>query len=159
MKRFSILLFCCCFFGCKAHDSKEEDLKASALKLQSYQTYVFDNPFEKNVLHALVLVLEQEGYEIKNIHYDLGFINAQKTSATVQLTSQEKAPTKLEMTANIYKENNQTKVKVNFITKTFDNQGIVKSLDILTDQKLYEHFFFKIRKKISQAKDRNITKS
>jgi len=160
-KVFYIALCSLCFVSCY-QNSRDKELKKSALPIKPHQVVYLNIQDRQVVMHALASVVESEGFVIKNINYSLGFINAVKnvssndTSYTqiYDETSLDVPPQSLELTANVTPKKEGMRIKVNFVTKSFDKTGIIKGLHMVKHQKYYETFFDKIIAKAQPAQSR-----
>ena len=61
---------------------------------------------------------------------------------------------KTEVSANVTEYGKTTKVRVNFIVKTYDNRGDPLEIKKIEDQKFYQEFFTKVDKGIFIQKEK-----
>lgn len=131
------------------------------LEVRQMQTYVFDVSDFKLVMKAMLNVLQDEGYVVKNVHLDLGFLTSTKEvdvegSGTRFWTSlfgmypdtRWQKTNVIDATANITEFGKQTKVRVNFQIKQLDNFGNVITVSQVQNPDFYQDFFSKVSKSI-----------
>ena len=108
---------------------------------------------------AIAKVLKDQGFTIKTIHYDLGFVSATKeidkafAQTLVSEGHQGALPDTLEITANLIQRKEDTKVKIHFVSKSFDHSGIVSALEMVANQNVYHQLFEKISTYIQPKKE------
>ncbi len=152
---------------------KKSEGEQTQLQVRQFQTREFDTNDIKLVMKALINVLQDDDFIIKNAVVDLGLISASKEiDLTAKGTSQSdfweeffKAifsdaksrrndPTiynKLkivEATINVSEYGTRTKVRANFQAKILDNRGNPVEVFTVDDEKFYRDFFAKVDKGI-----------
>lgn len=141
------------------------------LQTREYQTREFDTNNTKLILKAMINVLQDDGFVIKNADADLGLLFATKEvniSKSGGTTSQEfwnqifesmskrqqphsKEPTYnkikiVEASINVSELGRRSKVRANFQAKILDNLGNAVDVYSIEDQKYYQDFFMKVDK-------------
>ena len=126
------------------------------LQIRQLQTRVFETPDDKAVLKAMVNVLQDDGYIIKDANAELGILAATKEyeeenpffeNLFVHPTREEKSSV-VEVSANISKHGEKCRVRANFQIKTFRVDGSVKKAGRIEDEQHYTEFFTKVHKGI-----------
>ncbi len=130
------------------------------LQIRQFQTRIFDEEDTKMVLKAIVNVLQDEGFIIREASSDLGILHAVKEKeesspggiflATLFGGNDARwnANSVMECTANVSEFGKQCKVRVNFQSKVLDNKGAVVKVRQVDDLKFYQTFFEKVDKGI-----------
>jgi hypothetical protein len=137
-----------------------EDPVATQLQTREIQTRNFDTQDTKLVMKSMMNVLQDEGYMIKNAVIELGLLSAEKNlnienkgaafiatlacGANARWSKQQI----IEASANISEFGLQTRVRINFQIKTFDNLGCVQDIVAVNDPLFYCSFFEKVSKGI-----------
>lgn len=138
--------------GCSGHT--EPVTKRASTALRPHQISFYQTNNTKALMEAISKILQEEGFSIKTIHYDLGFVSATKKilkEEAVALASEEyqgPTPDTLELTANLIQKDDLMKVKIHFVTKSLDDRGIVRALEMVGEEKIYKEFFSKISRHI-----------
>lgn len=133
----------------------------SQLEIRQMQTHVYDVCDFKMVMKAMINVLQDESYVVKNVQLDVGFLNATKETdienSTVRFwlgmlgTSDNTRFAKMsqiDVTANVTEFGKRTKVRANFQFKKLDNYGNVIAVYQIQDPEFYQNFFSKVSKSI-----------
>ncbi|MCH9634522.1 MAG: hypothetical protein S4CHLAM7_12750 [Chlamydiae bacterium] len=158
-KRFFILLggaFLLVLSGC-SHFTPEP--KRTQLEIRQMQTHVYDIKSFKLVMKAMLNVLQDEGFVVKNIQLNVGFLTATKEvdieSPGVRFWGGAFATpdrwikmSVIDVTANVSEFGSRTKVRVNFQMKKIDNYGAVVGVYQIQDPQFYQDFFAKVSKSI-----------
>lgn len=130
------------------------------LEVRQMQTFLFDVSDFKMVMKAMLNVLQDEGFVVKNVHLDLGFLTSTKEVdvesrgnrlwvaifGTPDMRWQK--TNIIDATANVTEHGTQTKVRVNFQIKQLDNFGNVITVKQIQEAEFYQDFFFKVSKSI-----------
>ncbi|MCH9633059.1 MAG: hypothetical protein S4CHLAM6_14100 [Chlamydiae bacterium] len=132
----------------------------SQLEVRQMQTHVFDVSDFKLVMKAMLNVLQDEGFVVRNVHLDLGFLTSTKEVDVEDKSSRlwtavfgtpdtrwQKTQV-IDATANITEHGKQTKVRVNFQIKQLDNFGNVITVSQIQEAVYYQDFFSKVSKSI-----------
>ena len=168
MKRLFILPLLLAFWGGGCFWGTQAPPK-TALEIREFQTRTFDTKNQKLVIKALLNVLQDEGFLVKNADANLGFLTATKEidlgndSGGFAFTlggSNNKEPTRyrklkvLDATANVSEYGQQTRVRVSFQQKILDNMGAVMESKQVEDPEFYQDFFGKVDKGIFIQKEK-----
>lgn len=159
---FVLLLF---IYGCA---TTHEELKPGKTQLQirEFQTRVFDVSDAKLVMKALINVLQDNGFIVKNAVPDLGLISAEKAvdienktesawlSFWLGYNAEWKKASVIECTANVNEYGKQVRVRVSFLAKILTNKGGIKEIKQVDDEKYYQEFFSKVDKGIFIQKEK-----
>jgi hypothetical protein len=126
------------------------------LQLREMQQRVYDNPDKAKVLKAIINLLQDDQYMIKNVDTNLGYFNAVKEK-TRYVTDLREVPLKdiYEATVNVTEYGGKSKVRVTFYYKCiwlahkwFGDiipEKELGSTDIY-DANFYQDFFMKLDK-------------
>jgi len=135
------------------------------LQIREFQTRRYDTNDTKMVMKAMLNVLQDEGFIVKNANLELGLLTATKEVdvenkgeafwASFWLGSQAtwKKNSIIEASANISEFGTQTRVRINFQRKILDNKGAVLEVEQVEDEKFYQNFFSKVDKGIFIQKE------
>ena len=146
----------------------------SQLEVRQFQTRDFDTDDDKLVMKAMLNVLQDDGYVVRNAVVELGLITATKETdlspgrsggddvglfgGTVIVggpgnvvvgTGGEQRFRKTEVvdfTGNVSEFGAQTKVRVSFQRKVLDNRGEVVAVKAVDDAEFYQNFFSRMDK-------------
>jgi len=171
MKKGIILVVSMSFlaFGCVTTGVSPQKTQ---LEIREFQTREFDTKDFKMVMKALLNVLQDDGFIVKNADTELGLLQAtkevdvenesEKTTAIAQMyipivnmfgSGEWKKNQIIECSCNISGFGDQTRVRVNFQAKTMNNFGDVKSVQHVQDETFYQEFFSKVDKGIFIQKE------
>jgi hypothetical protein len=118
------------------------------------------------ILKAIVNVLQDEGFIIKEANTELGILSATKEVdvestgeafvATLFLGSNAKwnKNSVYEATANVSEFGAESRVRVIFQVKTYDNRGGVSDVKHIEDANYYQSFFAKVDKGVFIEKEK-----
>lgn len=146
------------------------------LQTREFQTREFDTNDVKLVMKAMLNVLQDDGFVVKNAVVDLGLLTATKE---IQLTGQPTASDsywseafaallsgrsnqgnrqqqdqrynkfkQIEASVNVTEQGRRSRVRANFQAKTLDNTGNPVEVYVIKDPKFYQDFFAKVDKGI-----------
>lgn len=131
------------------------------LEVRQFQTRTFDTSDVKMIMKAMLHVLQDDGYMVKQANLDLGFLSATKEKDIENgwdsfwseiMYRRRKARWRktliTECTANVSEFGLKTKVRVTFQEKLLDNHGDVLKIRQINDAKFYQQFFSKLNKGI-----------
>ena len=136
------------------------------LQIREFQTRSYDTKDTRMVMKALLNVLQDDSFIVKNANVDLGLITATKEvdvenkgEAVVALlfageNARYKKNSTIESSVNVSEFGSQTKVRVNFQTKMMNNKGEVMDVRQIDDAKYYQEFFGKVDKGIFIQKEK-----
>lgn len=146
------------------------------LQTREYQTREFDTNDVKLVMKAMLNVLQDDGFVVKNAVTDLGLLTATKEIQLDNRTASDKywldaidlvldprgssnrnrsnqdvrynKFKQIEVSINVSELGRRCKVRANFQAKILDNTGSPVEVSPITDQKFYQDFFVKVDKGI-----------
>lgn len=139
--------------------------KPTQLQVREFQTREFEVKEPKKVMKALLNVLQDEGFIVKNADVELGFLSATKETdlgygggifwpAKKGEENRYKKTSVVETTANVSEYGKGCRVRVNFQEKILDNLGGTAEVNQITDGKYYQDFFIKVDKGIFLQKEK-----
>jgi hypothetical protein len=132
----------------------------SQLEIREMQTQEFDTTATKTVLKAMLNVLQDDDFMIKQVNPEMGFFSGTKTLDTEDSlaktwgylwwgpSAQWVENTVVDCTANVSEFGDKTRVRVNFQAKLMNNKGGVEKVSTVDDPKFYQTFFSKVSKGI-----------
>lgn len=135
----------------------------SALEIRETQTRQLHGYGRGEAMKALVDVLQDEGFMVKNAVIELGLVSAVKevdvseTSARVMSTiifgdeARWNKTSIMEATANVTplqheRSGESVRVRISFQSKTLNNRGEVEAVEEVRDGAFYQSFFSKLDK-------------
>ncbi len=138
--------------------SRSQEQPMTQLQIREIQTRSFENKDAKAVLKEMINVLQDDAFIVKHANLDLGLLSGEKDIDiedpwnrffSVVHNGHQASWNKnavIEVSANVTQFGENTKVRVNFQRKIFDNFGrVVKVLQIY-DEHYYQEFFNKVHK-------------
>lgn len=164
--------------GCTIIRQPEQQVRTPQTQLQTreYQTREFDTNDVKLVMKAMLNVLQDDGFVVKNAVMDLGLLTATKEiqladksasnkywgdaldlvfdtrgSSSRNRTTQDARYNKfkqVEVSVNVTELGKRCKVRANFQAKILDNTGSPVEVSPISDPKFYQDFFMKVDKGI-----------
>lgn len=149
--------------GCSA-TNVESKKNQTQLQARQFQTRSFDTQDVKLVMKALLNVLQDDGFIVKNAVPDLGLISAEKSidiedkNTAFLLTFLDKnakweKASMIECTANVSDYGKHVRVRVNFQRKIVNNNGGLMKVEQIADDAYYRDFFNKVDKGIFLQKE------
>jgi hypothetical protein len=157
------ILLCTITFGCVTTDVNTQK---SQLQIREFQTRTYDTNDSKMVMKAMLNVLQDDGYIVKNAVVDMGLLSAEKSvdiqnkgeAFMIQLFGGQNAVYKkasiIECSANVSEYGKECRVRVNFQVKIMDNKGGIMKIEQINDEKYYQDFFAKCDKGIFIQKEK-----
>jgi hypothetical protein len=155
---FILFSFFCVITSCAPR--QPEPPPKTQLEIREFQTRTFSTENVRLVMKSMLNVLQDEGYIVKNVALDLGFLTAAKEE-DIEHSSDRfwmgLAAGKdarwikhkiIEATCNVTEFGNQTRVRVNFQQKIMDNHAAIVTIKQITDEHFYQDFFSKVDKGI-----------
>ncbi len=136
------------------------------LQIREFQTRTYGTNDIKMVMKAMLNVLQDDGFIVKNASVELGLLSATKEvyienkgeAFVATLLDRKNARWKknsiIESTANVSEFGKECRVRVNFQLKVMDNRGGVVDIQQIEDQKYYQDFFSKVDKGIFIQKEK-----
>ncbi len=130
------------------------------LEIRQFQTRTYETTDTKMVMKAMLNVLQDDAFIIKNAQLDLGLLSASKemdieNSSMATFHALFSSPDNrwkknqiIEMSGNVSEFGTTTKVRVNFQQKTLDNMGGTVNVSQILDPEFYQDFFIKVSKGI-----------
>ena len=135
------------------------------MQIREYQTRMYDTTDTKMVMKAMLNVLQDDGFIVKNAVVELGLLSAEK-QVDIESTGEAflatffagsaatwKKARCIDCTANVNEYGDQVRVRVNFQMKVLNNKGGIMKLEQVKDQKYYQNFFSKVDKGIFIEKE------
>ena len=110
------------------------------------------------IAKEVIQLLQDEGYMVKNVNTDIGLITAELNTNIETFGSKFwavvfrgkrarwKKHSVVEITANISEVSNQSKIRVNYLLRIYDNLGRVVDVHQILDDEVYDDFFDRIQK-------------
>ena len=141
--------------GCMGH---HQEPAMTQLQIREIQTRSFASKDAKSVLKEMINVLQDDAFIVKQANLDLGLLSGEKDvdiengwnrffnamASGSQATWNKNVL--VEVSANVTQFGEDTKVRVNFQRKIFDNFGRVVKVIQIYDQAYYQDFFSKVHK-------------
>lgn len=149
----------------KLFEGKRKPKAKSQLEVRQMQTREYETKDNRMVMKAMLNVLQDDGFIIKQANADLGFFHGTKevdredTLAKVWGTFWEgsratwKENSIVDCTANVSDFGENTRVRVNFQVKVMNNKGGCEEVYQIDDSKYYQDFFSKVDKGIFIEKE------
>lgn len=123
------------------------------LEPSDFQTQVYETEDLKTVMKAILNVLDEEGYLVKNATLELGFITATKEvpleKVEAALFGSWEKTGMIEATINVNQQGKACRVRTDFQAKKLDNRGSVVEAKPITQERFYRDFFRKVEKGIA----------
>jgi len=158
MKQIFVISILISFFitNCASFPKTEK----TQLQIRAFQTRTYDITESKLILKAVLNVLQDDGFIVKNAVPEIGLLTATKE---IDIEREiESIPAFLfggtaaswikssiiDATCNISDFGDKYKVRVNFTQKILDNRGNIVQIRQIDDQKFYQTFFTKLDKSI-----------
>ncbi len=151
----ALFLIAFLFTGCSYNSPKNE---MTQLQIREIQTRTFASRESKTVLKEIMNVLQDDQFIVRNANAELGLVTGEKemdvsSGWSIFLSSLAKGEhatweknAVIEISANVTQYGDDTKVRVNFQKKVYDNRGGVVSTRHIYDQEFYQDFFTKVDK-------------
>lgn len=151
------LFLCLLIFGTGCVTTTQEE-PITQLQIREIQTRTFESKDAKAVLKEMINVLQDDAFIVKHANLDLGLLSGEKdvdiengwhAFCSVMANGQQARWNKnalVEVSANVTQFGSNTKVRVNFQRKIFDNFGRVVRVVQILDQNYYQDFFTKVHK-------------
>ena len=122
------------------------------------QTRTYVGHDGRSVSNEVIQILQDEGYMVKNVSTDIGLITAELDTNIEKFGSKFwavifsgrnarwKKHSVIEMTANITEAESQSKIRVNYLVRVFDNLGRVIDVHQVLEDEIYIDFFNRIQR-------------
>jgi len=164
MKKYFVfpIIFCLLSVGCATTPTPQK----TQLQIREFQTRSYETNNSKMVMKAMLNVLQDNGFIIKNAVLDLGLLSAVKEVDIENkgeafcaiffagVHARYKKSSIIEATVNVSEFGNQCRCRVNFQLKTLDNKGGIIKLKQVQDAKFYQRFFSQVDKGIFIEKEK-----
>lgn len=165
MKKLCILLLVSIMpiFGCLTTGVTPQKTQ---LQIRQFQTRSYETNDTKMVMKAMLNVLQDDGFIVKNAVLDLGLLSAEK-SVDIENKGQVflasfigganavwKIASIVHCTANVSEYGSQTRVRVNFQVKVLNNKGGLMIIEQIGDENYYQVFFTKVDKGVFIQKEK-----
>ncbi len=164
--------------SCTIINAPRQQTPKTQLQVREFQTRDFDTNNTKLVMKAVLNVLQDEGFVVKNAVVELGLITAVKE---LQLSGAGASATNddfwedmlermfrgkqsgrsssnddprfnkfktVEVSVNVTEYGSKSRVRANFLAKILDNKGDPAEVYTIDDPKFYQDFFLKVDKGI-----------
>lgn len=130
------------------------------MEIREFQTRTYATGDVKMVLKAMLNVLQDDGFIVKNANTELGLLHAAKeinvqdggeaffSALLFGANARWKKNSTIEATANVSEFGTECRVRVNFQVKVLDNVGNVMDVRQIEDPNYYQTFFSKVDKGI-----------
>lgn len=147
------------FTACTKH---VPEVPMTQLQKREIQTREFDTNDTKLVMKAMMHVLQDDGFVIKNAVLDLGLLSAEinvnienKTQMFLAALANSNGgqarwnkQEMIEASANVSEFGGKTRIRMNFQRKTIDNMGCPVDVQTILDSHVYQTFFNKVDKSL-----------
>lgn len=172
MKITAVFFLMLLFIGCTVMSRQGSyDTPKTQLQTREFQTREYDTNDTKLIMKAVLNVLQDDGFIVKNAVVDLGLLAASKEidlqksgssddfwSSFFEIMSKpstrkghqvEQTYNKVkivEVSVNVTEIGTRSKVRANFQAKILDNKGNIVQVSDVDDPKFYQDFFAKVDK-------------
>ena len=145
-KKIILVLTCLSFIACLPAFAQKE--AATALEIRQMQTRTYDVKSKKQLMEAIVNVLQDRGYLINESNYNLGVISGYQEVKEKKFLGYRYVRYETSVQVNQFKNKNY-KVRTNFIKKALDAMGNPSTVkDIKNPEELYRKFFSQLDKSL-----------
>src|SRR5437762_6768631 len=161
-RQVSIAVSCALSLCCAPAPAHKSDQVRTQLQTREFQTRTYETTDTNMIMKALLNVLQDDGFIIKNANENLGLIAATKETENPDTPALLWLRTELrwdktfvfECSANVSEFGHQTKVRVNFEERTINNRGEVSHVKDVDDPAYYRNFFTKVDKGVFIQKEK-----
>ncbi|OGI00621.1 MAG: hypothetical protein A2Y25_04515 [Candidatus Melainabacteria bacterium GWF2_37_15] len=147
-KKIILILACFSLIGCLPAFAEKES--ATALEIRQMQTRTYEVKNQKQLMEAMVNVLQDRGYLINESNYNLGVISGYKECKEKRFLGSQFV--RYETSVQINQQNNKSyKVRTNYIKKLMDvygNPSTQKDIKIPEQEQFYREFFSDLDKSL-----------
>ena len=139
----------------------QQPVKKTQLEIRAFQTREYQQKDTKSVMKAVLDVLQDDGFIVKNAVTELGLLTAQK-DIDIERSGDRffsfsmmgagnniprwKKNALVEASINVSEFGDVTRVRANFQRKEMDNMGGVMAVYPVEDENFYQDFFAKVDK-------------
>ena len=136
------------------------------LQIREFQTRNFDQTDTKLAMKAMMNVLQDDGFIIKQGSMDLGLLSAEKQVDVEShgeafwavfwagSNARYKKNSIFECSINVSEFGQGVRVRANFQMRLINNKGELMEVKPITDEKYYQDFFAKVDKALFLAKEK-----
>ncbi len=166
MKNIGVILLCVFLAILSGCNESKKKVQKSQLEIRQLQTRDFDINDTSIVLKAMLNVLQDDGYMIKQTNTELGFFNAVK-----EINSENKSEKNwqyfwwgpygtwvetaiIDCTVNVTPYGDKVRVRANFQRKLMNNKGACQEVTTMENAEFYQEFFNKVDKGIFIEKEK-----
>lgn len=144
LKKIILILFCFSLTICSPTFAKGKVAPVSSLEIRQMQTRSYEVKDKKELMEAIVNVLQDRDYLINESNYNLGVISGYKECKEgTRYVRYETSVQINELKADNYK------VRTNFLKKNIDPTGSSANLiDIKNPEEFYREFFTQLNKSL-----------
>ena len=152
-------------FVCSGCVSAPPHPRQTQLQIREFQTRTYYHNNTRMVMKAMLNVLQDEGFIVKNADKELGFISASKEVDVEEQTeaflaqlfngaaARYRKNSVIDCSVNVTEFGRETKVRIIFQNKVLDNFGSPVQTFQVEDPKYYQDFFAKVDKSIFLEKE------
>lgn len=143
-KKIILIIFCFCLTVCTPAFAKAKKAPASSLEIRQMQTRIYEVKSKKQLMEAIVNVLQDRDYLINESNYNLGVVSGYKECKENHIY------VRYETSVQINEANTKSyKVRTNFIKKNIDPMGNPSTpIDIKNPEEVYREFFSQLDKSL-----------
>ena len=149
--------------GCATDGGPQAAPPRTQVELRHFQTRSFAVEQGRVVLKAMVNVLQDLGYIIKNADADLGIVTAEKWANVLHTNKEIKRARKkdltlaqtvvTECTANVTEYGKECRVRLTFQRRVLGPAGVLMGVHVIDDAAFYQAFFSKVDKGVFLQKE------
>lgn len=134
--------------------------KRTQLQIRAFQTHAFETTDVHLVMKAVLNVMQDEGYTVREANTDLGLLTATREFDVDSLSEKiagwvlpfyggNRSKTSIiDVTGNVSVFGSQTRVRMNFQERILNQKGLIKSIKAVDDPAFYQTFFSLVDKAI-----------
>lgn len=143
-KKIILIVFCFGLTICSPAFAKGKAIPASSLEIRQMQTRTYEVKNKKELMEAIVNVLQDRDYLINESNYNLGVISGYKECNEGYHYARYETSVQInELNPNSYK------VRTNFSKKNMDPTGTVTTqINIKNAEEIYREFFTQLNKSL-----------
>lgn len=144
LKKIITILFCFSLTACSPALAKGKTPPVSALEIRQMQTRTYEVKDKKQLMEAIVNVLQDRDYLINESNYNLGVVSGYKECKEGYHYARYETSVQInELNTKSYK------VRTNFIKKNLDPTGNPSTqVDIKNPEEFYMEFFTQLNKSL-----------
>lgn len=143
-KKIILILFCFSLSVCNSAFAKTTKAPTSSLEIRQMQTRTYEVKSKKQLMEAIVNVLQDRDYLINESNYNLGVVSGYKECKEGHIYVRYETSVQInELNTSNYK------VRTNFMKKNIDPMGNPSTLiDIKNPEEMYREFFSQLDKSL-----------